>query len=379
MIKRILALALILVMVFAVGCEKTPTSSSSTTTTTTTAAATDTTTEEVTTTASESTTTAELVTTEPPTEDPDEGYTTDTMKKIVVTTKELDRLAPAIAVDKKTIGDTMYSPISRQDYVLKWMDDFNGTTLNMANWSYRSDNSNGGELQKNRAENVSVANGNLLIKAEKLATPIQETKADNTIRKFPYAAGKIDSSGKVFYKYGRFEASIKMPKGKGVWPAFWTMGNGKGWPWGGEIDIIELVGGEERSSDGVYHSAIHWCDPNAGAEAWIDEAQGGAHKAGSGGTYTLPDNDKGKALGDEYQVYGMEWDSRKISFYLNGCMFGRIDVAKDADPTKSVAFHIPHFVILNFALGGWPPAPDATTVFPQTMKVDWVKIWQVKK
>ena len=147
-----------------------------------------------------------------------------------------------------------------------------------------------------------------------------------------------------------------MPKGQGIWPALWMLGNNinsAGWPECGEIDIMEMIGGIGK--DNITHGTIHW---------GVD----GNH-ASSGGKYSLQSG----IMADEYHVFSIIWDESSIVWLMNDQKFYTVSIA----PASMSEFHQQFFFIMNLAVGGnWPGSPDSSTVFPQKMKVDYVRVFQ---
>jgi beta-glucanase (GH16 family) len=184
-----------------------------------------------------------------------------------------------------------------------------------------------------RPENAKVQDGNLVINA------IQEnfTGTDGITR--PYTSARLKTQGKFDQKYGRFEARIKIPAGQGIWPAFWMLGNNidtAQWPSCGEIDIMENIGKEPS----MVHGSLHGTGFDSTA------------------TYTLS---TGK-FADDFHVYAVEWEPGVVRFYVDGNLY-------DTRTSASVP-------ALNVAVGGnWPGSPDGTSTFPQTMLVDYVKVY----
>jgi beta-glucanase (GH16 family) len=158
------------------------------------------------------------------------------------------------------------------------------------------------------------------------------------------------------HQYGKVEARIMAPYGQGIWPAFWILGQDigtAGWPACGEIDIMEMIGGGSDRDNKNYGTA-HW--------------DNGGHQSSGGSVSTVwPEK-----LSDNYHVYGIEWDAAQIRWYFDGVQYYSVNI----DPAAMSEFQAPMFIILNIAVGGsWPGSPDATTVFPQKMYVDWVRWW----
>ena len=299
-----------------------------------------------------------------------------------------------LGANKKRIGDTNVSPISGKTYTLKWIDDFNGNTLNTNNWSHETKNLNKWQIFVKRPENVVVKDGNLHLivrKEDKEYTGDIESwhTEDDRVTAF-YTAGCINSNGKQAFKYGRFEIRAKVPYSYSLWPAFWTMGINRGWPWGGEIDIYEAVGGNKdgRYRDAEYHSSLHWSDPSLpNTLAWSTNKEikkdapdalwnSTDTKMVHGSTFQLPSfkEGKGEKLADDWHIYGMEWTDKYIKFYYDGEVFQTVDITKES---MREAYHQPHYILLGNALGGeWSGYPNENTVLPQTFLIDWVKVWQ---
>ena len=238
---------------------------------------------------------------------------------------------------------------------LVWHDEFDGPTLNPEYWSFDTGPwKQSGELEcyTNRPENVRIEDGKLVIEARK------ENREGRQ-----YTSARIHTKGKVEKKYGRIEARIKMPAGQGIWPAFWTLGASfkgdnqpvSGWPQCGEIDIVELIGGGRGRDDRINHH-IHWDKRPYGHADW-------------GGYFDPPRGN----LQSEFHTYAVEWDQFQIRAYVDDIYW----FASDITINDTSAFHQPHFLLLNLAVGGeWPGNPDKTTVFPQKMEVDWVRWYQ---
>ncbi len=167
----------------------------------------------------------------------------------------------------------------------------------------------------------------------------------------------MKTSGKFEQQYGRFEARIKISYGQGMWPAFWMLGNDigtVGWPTCGEIDIMENIGKEPA----MVHGTIHGPGYSGGT--------------GIGSPFSLA---KGR-FADDYHLYAVEWEPNLVRFYVDNNLYATRTPADLPQGTKWVYDH-PFFMILNLAVGGdWPGAPDNATVFPQTMLVDYVRVYK---
>ncbi len=234
----------------------------------------------------------------------------------------------------------------REGWTLVWQDEFNGQALDPANWTFDIGGHGWGnnELQAytDRPENARVEDGLLII----------EARAEEFARN-EYTSARIKTQGLHTWTYGRFEARIKLPYGNGIWPAFWMLGadiEQTPWPGCGEIDIMEHIGREPSRIYGTVHGPSY-----SGSE-------------GVGHHTTLPD------LSAEFHVYAIEWEPEEIRWYVDDDPF--FTLTPESIPGAWVYDH-PFFLILNLAVGGhWPGPPDGTTVFPQFLSVDYVRVYQ---
>jgi len=214
------------------------------------------------------------------------------------------------------------------------------------------------EYYTNATQNAVVQGGNLVITAT-TAGASSYTCSYPSSGPCKYTSARLLSKGKFSQKYGRFEARIQIPEGQGIWPAFWMLGaniDTVNWPSCGEIDIMENIGKEPS----INHGSLHM------------PATGSTTDSQLTGMYTLGG---GAKLGDAFHTYAIEWTSSAIKFYVDDMLY-ETQTSQGATG-RTWAFDQPFFFILNVAVGGtWPGAPDSTTTFPQTMKVDWVRAYQ---
>ena len=247
----------------------------------------------------------------------------------------------------------------RPGWKLVWSDEFNSpdaSPVDTTKWVSESGGNGWGnqelEYYTARPENAFEQGGNLVIKV------LQEkyTGADGVTR--DYTSARLKTLGKFSQKYGRFEARIKIPEGQGIWPAFWMLGDdiGKvGWPKCGEIDIMENIGKEPA----MVHGTIH--------------GPGYSGDKGISAPYSLPPDQR---FANDFHLYAVEWEPKAIRFYVDDHLYATRTPADLPKGTKWVYAH-PFFMLLNVAVGGsWPGNPDATTVFPQTMLVDYVRVYK---
>ena len=254
------------------------------------------------------------------------------------------------------------SPSSYQGYSLVWSDEFSGSALNTANWTHEIGNGSNGwgnnELQYYQAENTSVANGHLTIEARQ-----------ESVGGYDYTSSRLKTQGKQFFQYGRVDIRAVLPKGKGMWPALWMLGESisdDGWPASGEIDIMELRGDEPDKVSGT----AHW-QQNPG-DWWSAYYSSGC--AYPNCTNNDPELDSG-TFADEFHVFSIVWDQNQIKWYLDDASvpFHTIDITAGTLSELQGEF----FFLFNIAVGGnFLDNPDGTTSFPQKMIVDYIRVFQ---
>ena len=258
-------------------------------------------------------------------------------------------------------GSQNTTPTSRPGWTLTWSDEFNGpdgSPVDLSKWVPESGGNGWGnqelEYYTQRLDNAFQQGGNLVIKV------MQEkyTGADGVKR--DYTSARLKTLGKFSQKYGRFEARIKIPRGQGIWPAFWMMGddiNKIEWPKCGEIDIMENIGKEPA----LVHGTIH--------------GPGYSGDKGISSPFALPDTAR---FADDFHIYAVEWEPKAIRFYVDDHLYTTRTPAELPKGAKWAYDH-PFFMLLDVAVGGgWPGNPDATTEFPQTMLVNYVRVYKRK-
>jgi len=239
------------------------------------------------------------------------------------------------------------------EWELVWADEFEGeagTPPDPARWGFDVGTGWGNqqlEFDTDRVENASHdGEGNLAIVAREEAYE----GAD-------YTSARITTAGRFARARGRFEARIKLPVGRGIWPAFWLLGSNFdaiGWPACGEIDVMEYRGQEPR----VVHGSLH----------------GPGYSGGNArtGSYRLESGD----FAAGFNVFGIEWSEDRITWLVNGRRYQTV-TSDDLPEGSAWVFHHPFFIILNVAVGGtYVGPPDESTTFPQTMLVDWVRVYR---
>ncbi len=242
---------------------------------------------------------------------------------------------------------------------LVWSDEFNGPNgsgVDGSKWTAEVGGSGWGnqelEYYTNSTQNAQQQNGSLVI----TATPAGANQYNCWYGTCQYTSARLVTRGKFEFMYGRAESRVKIPRGQGLWPAFWMLGNNigsAGWPTCGEVDIMENIGKEPATNHGSMH--------------------GPGYSGGNPltGIYTNP----GGALGDAYHTYAMEWEPAAVRFYVDGNLYETRTPANLPGGTKWVYDH-PFFMLLNLAVGGnWPGSPDGSTSFPRQMLVDYVRVY----
>ena len=270
-------------------------------------------------------------------------------------------LLAILGICQATAGDA--SPQAGESrWALVWSDEFNGpdgSRPDAAKWKFEAGGNGWGnhelEYYTDRPENSFVQGGNLVIQAQKE----KFTGPDHVTR--DYTSARITTKGFFEQAYGRFEARIKIPRGQGMWPAFWLIGNdfGKtGWPACGEIDIMENIGKEPSTIHGSMHGPGYSGDNDFTS------------------VYKLPG---GINFYDDFHVFAIEWEPGIVRFFVDQELYTTFTPSRLPAGMKWVFDH-PFYIILNVAVGGdWPGPPDSTTPFPQTMLVDYVRVYKAQK
>lgn len=254
------------------------------------------------------------------------------------------------AASRNDTADAAIGPVT-------WQDEFNGpagTPLDQSKWKFDIGGHGFGNNEQqyytdSTSNVVQDGTGNLAITARR----DNPNNYQCHYGRCEYTSGRILTADRFTQRYGRFEARLKIPKGQGIWPAFWMLGSDIGsnpWPNSGEIDIMENVGKEPNTVYGTLHGPGY-----------------------SGGESISRSRTIGQPLGDAFHTYAVEWSPNQIIWFLDGAEFARLG-PNDLGGDRWVFDH-PFFMILNVAVGGnWPGYPDASTQFPQTMLVDYVRV-----
>ncbi len=245
------------------------------------------------------------------------------------------------------------------DWRLVWSDEFKGDKIDVNNWNYQIEEAGrfNDEWQRytNSDKNAYVKDDCLVIKA------IHESDSHGRNQ---YTSARLNTARKQAWKYGKIAARIKLPQGKGMWPAFWMLGdnineNGGDTPWPqcGEVDILELYGSKD---DGVVEANIHYAN------------QSNAHQMMKTVSYKLEQG----IFADDFHVFELVWTEKRMIWLIDGAQYASTSITA----AELSEFHKEFFILLNIAVGGRHAGrPDATTVFPQHMYVDWIRVYEEKK
>ena len=258
---------------------------------------------------------------------------------------------PTLVLDNLS-GQGNVSPTSYSGYQLTWSDEFNQQTLDTATWNF--DVGGGGwgnnELQYYQQDNVAIDRGHLVITAK------EENRGGRS-----FTSSRIKTEGTMEFGFGRVDIRAALPRGQGIWPALWALGadfQQVGWPYCGELDIMEMIGGGGREN--TVHGTLHWNVGGIG-QPYAPTYQGGAFEKA------------GDDFGDGFNVFSMVREHDRVQWLVNDALYHEQYLPDSIDFKP---FDNPFFLIFNIAVGGnWPGSPDASTQFPQRMVVDYVRVF----
>jgi beta-glucanase (GH16 family) len=257
------------------------------------------------------------------------------------------------------IHDPPRTPHPLAGWTLAWSDEFyspDGSSPDINKWTFDVGGNGWGnhelEYYTKRLENARIEKGNLVITARK-----ESYTGDDGVTR-DYTSARLRTQGLFAQAYGRFEARIKIPEGQGMWPAFWMLGDdipSVGWPKSGEIDIMENIGKEPAT----IHGSLHGPSTTARTSDLTS-------------IFTLP---AGRNFADDFHLYAVEWSPATVRFYVDANLYATFR-SSDWPAGGKWVFDHPFFIILNLAVGGdWPGSPDTSTKFPQSMLVDFVRVY----
>jgi beta-glucosidase len=233
-------------------------------------------------------------------------------------------------------------------WTLIWNDEFDGDTVDNTKWVPETAGTGFGnrELQyyTDEPENLRLEDGNLVIEAR-----------EERYMGLNYTSAKIRTMVLAQWTYGRFDIRARLPEGQGMWPAFWMLPyplHYGGWPAGGEIDVMEYLGHETNRVYGTIHFGDH------------DSVSG---------DYVLPSG----SFADDFHIFTFIWEEGAMHWYIDGVRYQTATEWYTESAPYPAPFDKPFYMQINLAVGGvWPGDPDETTVFPQQMLVDYVRVYQ---
>jgi beta-glucanase (GH16 family) len=241
-------------------------------------------------------------------------------------------------------------------WTLTWSDEFdlpNGSAADPTKWVHETGGGGWGndelEYYTDGTDNAVIQDGALVI----TATNAGASQYQCSYGTCQYTSARLKTEGLFSQQYGRFEARVQMPTGQGLWPAVWMLGENidtVSWPACGEIDFMETIGSDISTNHGSLHAPSY--DPT--------------------GTTSLP---SGETFAQAFHTFAVEWSSGTVAFYVDDALY---ETQNESDmPGGTWEFDHAFFLVMNVAVGGqWPGSPDGTTTFPQTMKVDWIRVYQ---
>lgn len=257
-------------------------------------------------------------------------------------------------------------PSKIQGYELKWNDEFNiDGSPNKKNWDYEVGFVRNNENQWYQKENAYCQNGFLVIEAKKehKANPNFVSSVHKDWRKnrdsIRVTSSCLITKGKHLWKYGRFEMKAKIPVSKGMWPAFWTLGEQGHWPVNGEIDIMEYYRGKILANVG-------W-KSNTGSTAWKSKV-------------ALLNSFKNEAWANEFHVWRMDWDENSIKLYVDDLLMNEVTIKETINSEKQTIspFQQPHYLLVNLAVGGTEGGDTVADSFPSKYIIDYIRVYQKK-
>ncbi|MCO5186164.1 MAG: glycoside hydrolase family 16 protein [Anaerolineae bacterium] len=239
----------------------------------------------------------------------------------------------------------------REGWNLVWHDEFDGPDIDHDNWKFDIGGNGWGNSEAqtytDRPENARIEDGMLVIEARQERFVNQD-----------HTSARLKTQGLQSWQYGRIEARIRIPEGQGIWPAFWMLGDSittVSWPTSGEIDIMENIGREPQMIHGTVHGPGYSGGNGIGASRYL----------------------AGEPYSADFHEFAVEWEPEEIRWYMDGIPYFSLT---PADVPGEWVYDQPFFILLNVAVGGlWPGYPDESTVFPQRMLVDYVRVYQTQQ
>ncbi len=266
---------------------------------------------------------------------------------------------------KSEIKNTAIDNTKSGSYVLVWSDDFEiDGPPDPAKWTYENGFVRNKELQWYRPENAFCENGLLVIEGrrETFSNPNYSPGSENwkeNRKEAAYTSASVTTKGLHAWKYGRFEIKAKIKTQPGLWPAIWTLGANQPWPEGGEIDIMEYY-------DHSILANAAWAGAEPYSAIWDDSKRPMAH---------FGEDD----WSEQFHIWRMDWDETSIKLFLDDELLNTIALSKTINKRGAIMnpFKIPHFLILNLAIGGKAGGDPSNTPFPSRYEIDYVRVYQV--
>lgn len=274
--------------------------------------------------------------------------------------------APPISIDVQsnansqnpTLTIASNNEVSPGDMLtMVFSDEFNGGSLDPDVWFFETGDGTeygipgwgNNELQYYLPDSAQLDNGMLKI-----------TAREEQVGAFQYTSARLNTRDRFAFRYGRIEARMKLPGGQGLWPAFWLLSQDSpygSWAATGEIDIMEAVNLNAAGGNRVF-GTIHF-----GGEFPANQS--------TSETYIVP-----TSATDDFHVYAIEWDASEIRWYVDDVLYYSQSSWSSTAAPYPAPFDQNFYIIFNVAVGGnFPGSPDANTVFPVTMEVDWVRVY----
>lgn len=257
-------------------------------------------------------------------------------------------------------------PSKIQGFELKWNDEFNNNgSPNKKNWNYELGFVRNNENQWYQKDNAYCKNGFLIIEAKKepRVNPNFISSDHKDWRKnrdsIKVTSSCLITRGKYSWKYGRFEMKAKIPSAKGMWPAFWTLGEQGNWPANGEIDIMEYYRGKILAN-------VAW-KSSTGSTAWKSKV-------------ALLDSFKNESWANEFHIWRMDWDENSIKLYVDDLLLNEVAL-KETINSKNQAtcpFQQPHYLLVNLAVGGSEGGDPVDESFLSKFIIDYIRVYQKK-
>ena len=273
----------------------------------------------------------------------------------------------ALAEDFKAPAPKTVKTSDGRELKLAWNDEFNGEGLpNPEFWSYEVGYIRNNEAQyytDGRLENIFQKDGLLTIRTLKEEYDIADKPQNHGRRTAEYTSAAIESLGKASWLYGRIEVRAKLPKGKGIWPAIWMMGDNikkEGWARCGEIDIMEYVGHTPHTA----HATVHM--QRKGGKSWEVVSKG----------KNIRFDEPGQAPEERFYTYAFEWSEDKMLFFVDDNLVLEFKRAEEEPKTETWPFDKPCFMILNTAIGGAWGGAIADDTCPAEFQIDYVRVYQ---